>query len=65
MLLITDAPAVLHGSLNWSPDGKHLLYDLYWLDSIPLESQLEMVNVQTGETINLGIVDYNPKRVWK
>ncbi|MDO9300098.1 MAG: hypothetical protein Q7T89_01895 [Anaerolineales bacterium] len=63
--VITNAPAVLHGSLNWSPDGKYILYDLYLLDSFPLESQLEMVDVQTGETINLEIVGYNPKWVWR
>jgi Tol biopolymer transport system component len=63
--VITNAPAVLHGSLNWSPDGKYILYDLYLLDSFPLESQLEMVDVETGETNNLGIIGYNPKWVWK
>lgn len=62
---ITNAPAVLHGSLNWSPDGKYILYDLYLLDSFPLESQLEMVDVSTGKTTNLGIVGYNPRWVWK
>ena len=62
--IITNAPAVLHGSLNWSPDGKYILYDLYLLDSFPLESQLELVDVQTGETTNLGVVGYNPKWVW-
>jgi hypothetical protein len=62
---ITSAPAVLHGSLNWSLDGKFILYDLYLLDSFPMESQLETVNVSTRETTNLGIVGYNPKWVWK
>ena len=61
--VITDAPAVLHGSLNWSPDGKYILYDLYLLNSFPLKSQLEMVNVQTGKTTNLGVIGYNPKWV--
>ncbi len=61
---ITSAPAVLHGSLNWSPDGKFILYDLYLLDSFPMESQLEAVNVTTGETTNLGVLGYNPKWVW-
>jgi len=63
--VITDAPAVLHGSLNWSPDGKYILYDLYLLDSFPLESQLEMVDVQTGEVTNLGVIGYNPKWLWR
>jgi Tol biopolymer transport system component len=63
--VITNAPAVLHGSLNWSPDGKFILYDLYLLDSFPLESQLEIVDVSTGATTNLGIIGYNPKWVWR
>jgi Tol biopolymer transport system component len=62
---ISNTPAVLHGSLNWSPDGKYILYDLYLLDSFPFESQLEMVDVETGETNNLGIIGYNPKWVWR
>ncbi len=62
--VITDAPAVLHGSLDWSPDGTHLLYDLYLLDSFPLESRLEMVNVQTGEVTDLQTKGYNPQWIW-
>ena len=54
--VITDAPAVLHGSLNWSPDGEYMLYDLYLLDSFPLESQLEMLNIKTGEITNLTVI---------
>jgi ABC-type nickel/cobalt efflux system permease component RcnA len=60
---LTDMPAVLHGSLNWSPDGKYILYDLYLLDSFPLESQLEMVNIENGEITNLKVTGYNPKWV--
>jgi Tol biopolymer transport system component len=60
---LTDAPAVLHGSLNWSPDGKYILYDLYLLDSFPLTSELEMVNITSKEITNLGIPGYNPKWV--
>jgi ABC-type nickel/cobalt efflux system permease component RcnA/Tol biopolymer transport system component len=63
--VITHTPAVLHGSLNWSPDGNYILYDLYLLDSFPLTSQLEMVNVNTGEIVNLKVIGYNPKWVWK
>ncbi|MBI3164468.1 MAG: PD40 domain-containing protein, partial [Chloroflexi bacterium] len=58
---LTATPAVLHGSLNWSPDGQYILYDLYLLDSFPLESQLEMVNINTGEITNLKVPGYNPK----
>ena len=63
--VITNTPAVLHGSLNWSPDGNYILYDLYLLDSFPLTSQLEMVNVNTGKIVNLKAFGYNPKWVWK
>jgi nickel/cobalt transporter (NicO) family protein len=63
--VISDAPAVLHGSLNWSPDGKYILYDLYLLDSFPLQSQLEMINIQNKEVTNLGVIGYNPKWIWR
>jgi Tol biopolymer transport system component len=63
--VITDMPAVLHGSLNWSPDGEYILYDLYLLDSFPLESRLEMIDVKTGAVTNLQAVGYNPKWVWR
>jgi len=58
---LTDTPSVLHGSVEWSPDGKYLLYDLYSLDSFPLESSLQMVEVDTGKITDLGIKGYNPK----
>ncbi len=61
---VTDTPAVLHGSLNWSPDGSYILYDLYVLDSFPLESGLQVVNVESGEITDLEIKGYNPKWIW-
>jgi nickel/cobalt transporter (NicO) family protein len=60
---LTDTPAVLHGSLNWSSDGTYILYDLYLLDSFPLESQLEMVDINNREVTNLNTPGYNPKWV--
>jgi Tol biopolymer transport system component len=63
--VITDTPAVLHGSLNWSPDGQYILYDLYLLDSFPLTSRLEMVNVKNKQVANLNVIGYNPKWIWK
>jgi Tol biopolymer transport system component len=62
---LTDTPAVLHGSLNWSPDGTYILYDLYLLDSFPLESRLEMINIKNREVTNLKVLGYNPKWVWR
>lgn len=61
---ITDTPAVLHGSLSWSPDGKYILHDLYLLDSFPLESRLEMIEVKNGEITDLNAPGYNPKWIW-
>ena len=61
--VLTNAPAVLHGSLNWSPDGNYILYDLYLLDSFPLESHLEIINIKSGEITNLKVHGYNPKWV--
>ena len=61
---LTDTSAVLHGSLNWSPDGKYILYDLYLLDSFPLQSRLEMVNVKNNEVTNMEVFGSNPKWVW-
>ncbi|MBP6178852.1 MAG: PD40 domain-containing protein [Anaerolineales bacterium] len=61
---ITDTPAVLHGSLSWSPDGKYILHDLYLLDSFPLESRLEMIEVKSGEITDLNAPGYNPKWIW-
>ena len=58
---LTDTPSVLHGSLEWSPDGKYILYDLYQLDAFPLESSLQMLDVASGAVTDLGIKGYNPK----
>ncbi|MHB8778578.1 MAG: TolB family protein [Anaerolineales bacterium] len=46
---VTNTPDVLHSSLNWSPEGKYLLYDLYLLDAFPFESRLQVINVESGE----------------
>jgi Tol biopolymer transport system component len=62
---ITNVPAVLHGSLGWSPDGQYLLYDLYLLDTFPIKSRLEMLNIQTGDVTNLEVDGYNPQWVWQ
>ena len=61
---LTDTSAVLHGSLNWSPDGKYILYDLYLLDSFPLQSRLEMVNVKNNEVTTMEVFGSNPKWLW-
>jgi hypothetical protein len=61
---LTDTPAALHGSLNWSPDGNLLLYDLYSLESFALQSSLQVIEVDSGETTDLGLYGYNPKWLW-
>jgi len=63
--VLTNAPAVLHGSLNWSADGKYILYDLYLLDFFPLQSRLEMIDISNREITNLKILGSNPKWVWR
>jgi len=62
-VMTNDADA-LHGSLNWSPDGKHLLYELYALEAFPFTSYLSVLNVETGEVEDLGIQGFNPRWVW-
>lgn len=61
---LTDQPGVLHGTLAWSGDGTYILYDLYDLDSFPLASKLQMVDVNSGEVTDLGVTGYNPKWIW-
>jgi ABC-type nickel/cobalt efflux system permease component RcnA/Tol biopolymer transport system component len=60
---VTDAPDVLHGSLNWSADGSVILYDLYPLNTVPLISRLEMVEVESGKVTDIGIQGFNPSWV--
>lgn len=61
---VTNTPDVLHSSLNWSPDGKYLLYDLYLLDAFPFESRLQVINIESGEIIEFESKGFNPKWVW-
>ena len=61
---VTNTPDVLHSSLNWSPDGKYLLYDLYLLDAFPFESRLQVINVESGEIAEFKSKGFNPKWVW-
>lgn len=61
---VTDQANVLHGTLAWSGDGSYILYDLYDLDSFPLSSKLQMVDVDSGKVTDFGIAGYNPKWIW-
>ena len=61
---LTEAPNVLHGSLSWSPDGRYILFDGYMLDFFPLEARLQVVDVASGEVIDLGIKGYSPAWIW-
>ncbi|MFN3491336.1 MAG: hypothetical protein ACK40V_03860, partial [Anaerolineales bacterium] len=63
--MITNDPDALHGSLNWSPDGKYLLYEIYALDVFPFESKLQVIEIETLEIQELGIKGFNPMWVWK
>lgn len=62
-VLTNDADA-LHGSLNWSPDGNYLLYELYALEAFPFASRLQVLDVVSGEVKDLGIEGFNPKWSW-
>ena len=61
---MTEAPNVLHGSLNWSPDGRYVLFDGYLLDVFPLEAHLQVLDVESGEVTDLGVKGYSPAWVW-
>jgi Tol biopolymer transport system component len=61
---LTDTPEVLHGSLAWSPDGRYILFDGYILNSFLLEARLQVLDVQSGETTDLGVQGYSPSWVW-
>lgn len=63
-MLTNDADA-LHGSLNWSPDGKYLMYELYALESFPFSSRLQVLDVESVEVNDLGIDGFNPNWVWE
>ena len=61
---LTNDTDALHGSLNWSPDGKYVLYELYALDNFPFSSRLQVLDVDSGDVKDLGIDGFNPKWVW-
>ena len=61
---ITSDSDALHTSLNWSPDGKYLLYDRYQLDAFPFVSRVQMIQVESGEVTDLEINGFNPQWVW-
>ena len=61
--MLTHAPdEIQHENLNWSPDGKSLLYDIY-KPSLSLESDIQMIEVESGKITDLGINGYNAKWV--
>jgi ABC-type nickel/cobalt efflux system permease component RcnA len=62
--MLTNDADVLHSSLNWSPDGKYLLYDVYFLDAYPFETALRVIELESGEVRDLEIKGFNPKWVW-
>lgn len=58
---LTNDTDALHGTLDWSQDGKYLLYDLYSLASFPLDSSLQLIDVGTGKVKDLKIKGFNPE----
>jgi len=53
-----------HRGLTWSPDGKYLLYDRYQPDSPSLESNIQMIEVETGKTTDPDIQGTDAQWVW-
>ena len=62
--MLTNDAVALHGSLNWSPDGKYLLYELYALEAFPFSSRLQVLDVESGEVNDLELQGFNPRWVW-
>jgi len=61
---LTDAPNIIHGSLDWSPDGRYVLFDAYQLDVFPLEARLQVLDVETSDIRDLMGNGYSPAWVW-
>jgi ABC-type nickel/cobalt efflux system permease component RcnA/Tol biopolymer transport system component len=61
---LTEAPNVLHGGLDWSLDGGYILFDGYMLDIFPLEARVQVLDVESGEVMDLGVKGYSPRWVW-
>jgi nickel/cobalt transporter (NicO) family protein len=56
--MLTNTPDALHNNLTWSPDGKYLLYDVFLPNSPSLESDIQVIEVESGAVNNLGIKGY-------
>ncbi len=61
---LTDKPDQMHGNLNWSPDGKYLLYDVYSPDAPSLESNIQAIEIASGKISDLGLKGYNAQWLW-
>lgn len=62
--MVTNDADALHGSLNWSPDGNYVLYELYALENFPFASSLQVLDVESGEVRDLDIDGFMPGWVW-
>jgi len=62
--VLTNDTDALHGSLNWSPNGQYVLYEVYALDNFPFASSLQVLDIDSGEVNDLGIDGFTPKWVW-
>lgn len=59
--VLTHTSNTFHNNLTWSPDGKYLLYDLYQPDLSSLESNLQMIDVESGIITDLDIQGDSPR----
>jgi ABC-type nickel/cobalt efflux system permease component RcnA len=60
---LTNVENGIYSSLSWSPDGKYLLCDVYQTNSAPLETHLQLIEIQTGIVHDIGS-GYSPSWVW-
>jgi nickel/cobalt transporter (NicO) family protein len=59
--MLTNTPDVLHNNLAWSPDAKYLLYDIYQPDSAFLESDIQLIEIDSAIITDLEIKGYRAR----
>jgi TolB protein len=60
---LTATADVVHNNLTWSRDGKYFLYDVFSLSSPSLESNIQMIEVETGVITDMNIQGY--RAAWR
>ena len=60
---LADMKNGTYSNLNWSLDGKYLLYDVYMSNSPSLETRLQVIEIATGKVRDIG-PGSNPSWIW-